>query len=270
MMLRPHARNSAPAVNPSSLSATAAESMTGIAATQLSFFLLGSTGRTGLPFLSQALARGHLVTIFVRSTSKLPTTVASHPRLRAFTGELHEADKVAQAMREAKPDVVYVMLASEAAPYTAVSTGTHSALLALSELKAVAAAAPKAMSFISIAAWGLGPTESYITGFFARMFVDVAKALFWSKPLADFTKQLAELEEAKGKGLIRPALILPPILNNGEKTNTYLSGEASTMKDVMGVTNSVSRASIADLCLKLGEKAASGEKVPQWIGITNP
>jgi hypothetical protein len=42
------------------------------------------------------------------------------------------------------------------------------------------------------------------------------------------------------------------------------------MKAAMGVTNSVSRAFMADLCLKLGEKAASGEKVPQWIGITNP
>jgi hypothetical protein len=222
-----------------------------------------------LPFLSQALARGHSATIFVRSTSKLPATVASHPRLRAFTGELHEADKVAQAVREAKPDVVYVMLASEAAPYTAVSTGSHSALLALSRLKAGAAGAPKAIPFISIAAWGLGPTEAYINGFFARMFVDVAKGLFWSKPLADFKKQLAEVEEAKSKGLIRPILILPPILNNGEKTNTYLSGEASTMKDAMGVTNTVSRASMADLCLKLGEKAAAGDEVPQWVAITN-
>jgi hypothetical protein len=244
--------------------------MTGIAAPRLSFFLLGATGRTGLPFLSQALARGHSVTIFVRSASKLPATVASHPRLRAFTGELQEADKVAQAMREAKPDVMYAMLASEAAPHTAVSTGTHSALLALREVKAAAAAAPKAMPFISIAAWGLGPTERYITGLFARMFVGLAKALFWSKPLADFKKQLAEVEEATGKGLIRPTLILPPMLNNREKTNTYLSGESSTMKDAMGVTNSVSRASMADLCLKLGEKAAAGEEVPQWVAITNP
>jgi hypothetical protein len=271
MTLRPHACNLAPTVDLSSLSATAAEPITGIAATRLSFFfLLGATGRTGLPFLSQALARGHFVTIFVRNISKLPAIVASHPHLRAFTGELYEADKMAQAMREVKPDVVYVMLASEAAPYTAISTGTHSALLALRELTAVGALEAKAKPFISIAAWGLGPTEAYITGFFARMFVDVAKALFWSKPFIDFKKQLAEIEEAKGKGLIRPNLVLPPMLNNGEKTNTYLSGEASTMKAAMGVTNSVSRASMADLCLKLGEKAASGEKVPQWIGITNP
>jgi hypothetical protein len=270
MTLRSPAPSLAPTVASSWLSAMAAGELTGIAATPLSFFLLGATGRTGLPFLSQALARGHFVTIFVRNLSKLPTVLASHPHLRAFIGELHEADKVKEAMKAAKPDVVYVMLASETTPYTAVSTGTHTALLALRELKTVAAIEPRATPFISIAAWGLGPTEAYITGFLARMFVDIAKALFWSKPLRDFNRQLAEVDEAKDEGLIRPTLILPPMLSNGEKTNTYLSGEASSMKDAMGVTNFVRRASMADLCLKLGEKAASGEKVPQWIGITNP
>jgi putative NADH-flavin reductase len=257
-------------IDPCSLSATAAEPLAGVASTPLSFFLLGATGRTGLPFLSQSLERGHLVTIYVRNVSKLPTVVVSHPNLRAFTGELHEADKVAQAIRAAKPDVVYVMLASETAPHTAVSTGTHSALLALRELAAVAAVGPRATPFISVAAWGLGPTEAYITGFFARMFVSVATALFWSKPKTDFEKQLAEVEEAKDKGLIRPTLILPPILYDGEKTSTYRSGEASMMKNAMGVTKFVSRASMADLCLKLGEKAAWGGEVPQWVGITNP
>jgi hypothetical protein len=246
------------------------ESMIALAAVPLRFFLLGATGRTGLPFLEQALARGHFVTIFVRSVSKLPAALASHPRLRSFTGELHEADKMAQAIGAANPDVVCVMLASEAAPHTAVSTGTHSALLALRELKAVAAVKPGPMPFISIAAWGLGPTGVYITGLFTRMFVNVAKTLFWSKPFADFQKQLTEVEEAKNEGLIRPMFVLPPLLNNGEKTDVYLSGEASTMKDAMGATNFVSRASVADLCLRLGEQAASGQEVPQWVGITNP
>jgi hypothetical protein len=256
-------------IDPFSLSATAAEPLIGVASTPLSFFVLGATGRTGLPFLSQALARGHFVTIYARNVSKLPAVVVSHPHLRAFTGELHEADKVALAIRAAKPDVVYVMLASETAPHTAVSTGTHNALLALGELRAVAAVEPGATPFISIAAWGLGPTRTYITGFFARIFVSVATVLFWSKPLIDFEKQLAEVEEAKEKGLIRPTLILPPILNDREKTDTYRSGEARMMKDAMGVTNFVSRACMADLCLKLGEKVASGEEVPQWVGITN-
>jgi len=231
---------------------------------------MGATGRTGLPFLSQALARGHFVTIYVRNVSKLPTVVVSHPHLRVFTGELHEAEKVMLAIAAAKPHVVYIMLASETAPHTAVSTGTHSALLALGALRAGASVEPGTTPFISIAAWGLGPTRVHITGFFARMFVSVATALFWTKPLTDFEKQLAEVEEAKDKGLIRPTLILPPILNDCEKTNTYRSGEASMIKDAMGVTNFVSRASMADLCLKLGERVASGEELPQWIGITNP
>lgn len=188
------------------------------------------------------------MTIFVRKVSKLPVALASHPRLRTFTGELHEADKMARAMGEANPDVVFSMLASETAPYTAVSTGTHSAL------QTIAAVKPNPMPFISIAAWGFGPTGDYITGFFARTF----------------EKQLAEIEEARNEGLIRPILILPPLLNNREKTDTHLPGEASTIKDTMGVTNFVSRASMGDLCLRLGEKAASGEEVPQWVGITNP
>ena len=204
------------------------------------------------------------MTIFVRNVSKLPVALASHPRLRTFTGELHEADKMARAMGEANPNVVFAMPASETAPYTAVSTGTHSVL------QAVAAVKPNPMPFISIAAWGLGPTGDYITGFFARAFVSIATTLFWSKPFADFEKQLAEIEEARNEGLIRPILILPPILNNKEKTDTYLSGEAGTIKDTMGVTNFVSRASMADLCLRLGEKTAAGEEVPQWVGITNP
>jgi hypothetical protein len=59
---------------------------------------------------------------------------------------------MARAMGGANPDVVFAMLASETAPYTAVSTVTHSAL------QAIAAVEPNPMPFISIAAWGLGPT----------------------------------------------------------------------------------------------------------------
>jgi putative NADH-flavin reductase len=237
--------------------------MTGAAVPPLRFFVLGATGRTGLPFLAQALARGHRVTILVRNPSKLPPGLASHPNLRAVAGELDDADKMADAIGEAKPDVAYVMLASERAPHTAVSTGTHSVLLALRAI------GPRAMPLISIAGWGLGPTGIHITGF-ARLVVQAAKTLFWSKPYADFIKQLAEIEDAKAEGLIRPTLVLPPILSNGERTSTYLSGEAGMMKDVMAVTGSVSRASMADLCLKLGERAAAGEAVPQWVAITNP
>jgi NAD(P)H-binding len=165
MRRKPHARNSSPTVGSVLLSATAGEPMADIAAAPLSLFLLGATGRTGLLFLSQALLRGHFETIFVRSLSKLPAALASHLHLFTFSGELHEADKVAQAMRAAKPDVVYVMLSSETVPHTAVSTSTRTALLALRELRAAAAVESRPMPFISLAAWGLGPTEALLSTF---------------------------------------------------------------------------------------------------------
>ena len=123
------------AAYPVSLSAVAAEPLDGVAPRPLSFFLLGATGRTGLLFLSQALARGHFVTIYVRNASKLPAAVVSHPHLRTFSGALHEADKITLALRASAPDVVFIMLASERAPHTAVSMGTHSMLLALQEFR---------------------------------------------------------------------------------------------------------------------------------------
>lgn len=251
--------------DPRALGATAAESVASVTASPRSFFLLGATGRTGLPFLEQALARGHAVTVFVRSPTKLPAAVASHPRLRTFTGALDEAAKVTQAMRETKPDVVYAMLASDPAPHTAVSTGTHSALLALREL-GLGAPVP----FISIAGWGLGPTMDHVKGAFGRLVVAAGKSFLWAKPFADFEKQLTEVETARVEGLIRPIIVMPPILTGGARTSDYLAGEAQAMKDAMRVTKTISRASMADLCLKLGERAASGEALPQWVAVTNP
>ena len=258
------------AFNSVSFSALAAESLDGVAPKPLNFLLLGATGRTGLTFLSLSLARGHSVSIYVRSVSKLPASVASHPHLRTFTGALHEAEKITLALREAAPDVVYVMLASEKAPHTAVSLGTHNVLRALEKLRDFSALRSDAMPLISIAAWGLGPTAAYVTSFPARMFVRVLTTLFWSKASADFNKQLTEVKEAKDAGLVHPTLILPAILTNGRKRRDYQAAEASLMKNIMGVTRFVSRASLADLCLKLGEKAATGEQVPEWVGITNP
>ena len=253
-----------------SFSALAAEALDDVAPKPLNFFLLGATGRTGLRFLSQSLARGHSVTIYFRSVSKLPAAVASHPRLRTFIGALHEAERLTLAVREAAPDVVYVMLASEKAPHTAVSMGTHHVLRALEQLRDFSALRSKAMPLISIAAWGLGPTAAYVTSFSARMFVRVLTTLFWSKARADFDKQLTDVKVAKDAGLVQPTHILPAILTNGRKRNDYQSAEASLIKNTMGVTRFVSRASLADLCLKLGEKAATGEQVPEWVGITNP
>lgn len=61
--------------------------------------IVGATGRTGVPLVHQALARGHLVHALVRSASKagqlLPT---SHDGLRLFTGDLLDGEMAAKTI----------------------------------------------------------------------------------------------------------------------------------------------------------------------------
>lgn len=231
-------------------------------------FFLGATGRTGRRFLSDALGRGHIVTTYVRDATRLPAAISTHPNLAVFTGGPDETDLLAKAIESSCADAVFLMLASERRPYTAVSTGTLTTLQALRVAKSTGAA-DRPMPLISIGAWGLGPTKAYITRPATRAFVDIITRLFWSKPFADLEKQVLDLQAAKVEGLIEPILILPPILTNGKKMPDYHFGEARMMKGFMRMPGFVSRASLADLCLKIGEKAASGTEVPQWIGVIN-
>jgi hypothetical protein len=247
------------------VSATAAQPSNGHARRALRIFVLGATGRTGAPFVVQALARGHTVSALVRDQARLPAGAASNPSMHVARGDLGDAGAIARSWTDGPPDIVVLMLSSERPPHKAVSTGTSSLLEALRGSTAVGAGA-RPVPFISIASWGLGPTASYI-GCPGRTLVGIAKRTFWAGPFADFEAQLAMVDEATAREFIRPTIILPPILTNGPKSDTYLSGEAHLMKDVMGITRSAARASIADLALKLGETAASGGHVPAWVAI---
>lgn len=61
----------------------------------MKLFLLGATGRTGTELLAEALSRGHEVTAFVRSPSKLERV---RPRLTVVAGNPHDAEQLARAL----------------------------------------------------------------------------------------------------------------------------------------------------------------------------
>jgi putative NADH-flavin reductase len=227
----------------------------------LRFFVLGATGRTGSLFVSQCLARGHSVTAFVRTPARLPASIRSHRALRVDCGELSDVDAVASSLRSARHDVLVCMLASEKPPFTAVSTGTHSLLRAL---EAIGEA--RTVPFFSIASWGMGPSQAHIAGLLFRTVVSIAKSTFWSKPYADFERQFMDIELAEKKALIRPTILIPPVLTQGPKTDTYVWGEPDAVKHRIGLASSISRASLADLCVRLAERAAE-QPASRWIAI---
>ena len=73
--------------------------------------IFGATGGTGLALVSQALARGHDVTVFVRSPSKLAAKLGvAAPQPTIVSGDVLDAAAVAAAVAAARPDVLLLAL----------------------------------------------------------------------------------------------------------------------------------------------------------------
>lgn len=70
----------------------------------MNLLIIGATGRTGQELVTQALAGGHQVTVYIRKPWPLPT----HANLKIMTGQLTEKDKLVSAMRH--QDAVLVTL----------------------------------------------------------------------------------------------------------------------------------------------------------------
>jgi hypothetical protein len=153
------------------------------------------------------------------------------------------------------------MLASENPPFAAVSTGTRSLLRALESLGET-----QGVPFFSIASWGMGASQAHITGLLLKAVVSIAKSTFWAKPYADFERQFADIDLGEQRELIRPTILLPPMLTQGPKSDTYAYGEPDAMRYRMRAASSISRASLADLCVRLSERAAE-EVMPRWVAI---
>ena len=242
----------------------------GPAPRSLSVLLLGATGRTGLPFLSRALARGHRVTAVVRNASKLDASLTSNPLLTCIEASLDEGapnaqDRIDAAVGSAKPQVVVSMLASDPKPHNGVSNGAR---VVISALRAHPPAAP--VPLIVIGGWGMaGPSEQWVKqGSFANRMVGHLGSWFFGNIIQDFRKSYEMMAKAEGEGLIRSTKLQPPFLTNGPRTSTYQFGDAHLFK-TMNAYATVSRNDLADAALRLTEQAAEGEKLPEFVAVKN-
>ena len=64
----------------------------------MKIIVFGATGGTGKHILTQALAKEHTVTAFVRDPGALPATLLAHPHLRVVKGEVLDSAAVLEAM----------------------------------------------------------------------------------------------------------------------------------------------------------------------------
>lgn len=243
----------------------------GPAPRSLSLLLLGATGRTGLPFLTRALDRGHRVTAVVRNASKLDASLTSNPLLTCVEASLDEGapgaqDRINAAVASAKPEVILTMLASDPKPHNGVSNGARVIVSALRANPPPAGSPP--IPLLTIGGWGMaGPSEQWVKqGSFANRMVGCVGGWFFSNIIADFKLSYEMMSKAEAEGLIRTTKLQPPFLTNGARTKTYQFGDAHLFKS-MNAYSTVSRNDLADAALRLAEQAAEGEKLPEFVAV---
>jgi len=238
-----------------------------VAQRPLRFFILGATGRSGSRLVASALQQGHLVSAVVRNEARVAREWRNLKSLEIIVGDVADAATIECSWAGQAPDALFCMLSSEQKPHDAVSTGTRAVIDALAAEREASADQGRTRPFISIASWGLGPTEPFITGWGPRAIVGFAKRTFWAGPYWDFQKQFELLFAARQKGLLRPTFIAPPILTDAACETAYLSGDTQAMRQMMRLSSTVARMCIADLAIKLAERAVGGEETPEWVAI---
>ncbi|KAJ5572722.1 hypothetical protein N7450_009706 [Penicillium hetheringtonii] len=61
--------------------------------------ILGATGPTGILTVQAALERNHIVTIYARTPSKLPSTIFNHPNIKVIRGDLTDTEALSSAIQ---------------------------------------------------------------------------------------------------------------------------------------------------------------------------
>ena len=91
--------------------------------------IFGATGGTGLSLLNQALEAGHQVTAYARTPSKLTQT---DPKLTIIQGEMHEAEKIRQAVAGADA-VISALGPTSNTPERPLTTGMQHIVAAMEQ-----------------------------------------------------------------------------------------------------------------------------------------
>ncbi len=189
--------------------------------------IIGASGGTGRQLVTQALARGHVVTALVRNRSKLPI---EHPQLRILEGDVLDYSSVEAAVRGQEAVISALGHKQYFRPTRILSEGTRNILRAM-ESQGV----PR---FICETSLGLGDSVGRLGLFYSFFIIPlILPFYFWDK-----TRQERLIAASKVDWVI----VRPGALTNGEKRNAYRNGP--TIGSFLWTVR-ISRADVADFML---------------------
>ena len=205
--------------------------------------ILGSTGRTGLPLVEQALAAGHSVTALARTPAKL---TIRHDRLTVVQGDALDAATVGRVVAGA--DAVLLTLGQ--------TKGSPDDLMTRAARTVVAAMTASGVRRV-VSETGAGVPDARDPGGFGPAFVRGVMKVVAAGLLADST---AHVDVLRASGLDWTAVRAPRL------TEGPLSGRARVGYFSMGLGHSVSRADVAAVMLRLATSSEFVREAPHVTG----
>jgi putative NADH-flavin reductase len=203
--------------------------------------IFGSTGKTGIELVNQALEKEHAVTAFLRDPDRLQI---EDKMLTKITGDVFDPTSVAQAIQG--QDCVICVLGSgnDLGKTTVRTTGTINIIEGM-EMNNV-------KRLIAMTAMGVG--DSWNT-------LSLVNKLFFATLLKSSRDDHEAQEAAIKESDLDWTIIRPSGLQDTPKTGVYDVGE-----NILANTSKISRADVADLILIELEK---NELIGKAVTITN-
>jgi putative NADH-flavin reductase len=204
--------------------------------------IFGANGKTGTLVTEQALAKGHMVTAYIRRAGAL---VQQHPNLKTVIGNLNDAAKLKEAITGAD-GCISVLGGSSLTKHSHEITKGIDNIITIMEQENV-------KRFVYLSSIGAGDSRN-LMGPMIRFFIaDVMLRV----PLADHTAN----EERIAKSSLNWTLVRPAGLTNGPRTGRLKHG--NTIK-VMKGSPQISRANVASFIVdQLTDTRYTNESV--WI-----
>lgn len=201
---------------------------------EMKIAIFGSTGKTGLLTLFQALDKGHTVTAFARNPAMVKIT---HKNIIVIQGDILEYSKVKEAVRG--QDVIISTLGVNSRKFTTtLSEGTTNILKAMEECGV--------KRFICMSSAGILGNDA---GFF---FGKIIIPLLLKEVFKDKIRQMKIIQESNVDWVI----VRPTGLTDSPKTGRY------KITPDIPKSRTVPRADVADFMLKLTTDRQYDGKMP--------
>jgi putative NADH-flavin reductase len=192
----------------------------------MKILILGSTGRTGLQLVSQALEKGFEVTALVRDPAKLNI---AHQHLNIIKGDVLD-EKLMMEIVKGKDAVLSALGVGKSLKSKSLITNASRILIDVMNQQNV-------QRLIFGSAFGVGETYKQ-----ASLIQKLAFNVFLSNLYADKTKADAQI---RNSGLFW-TIVYPVVLTDKPRKGNYQTGEVLPMKGMP----TISRADVAEFMLK--------------------